>query len=102
MLVAIGSTLITITSVRYFPDDPSKIAANIVVGIGFLGAGTIFREKDHIRGLTTAASLWAISGIGIAVGVGYYLGALVTAGLMLLILQLNVIEDNKAKKDRKR
>src|SRR5207237_7401256 len=86
MLVASGSALFTLVSaygfgglvqhgagiVRY---DPSRIAAQIVTGIGFLGAGVIFRQGFTIRGLTTAASLWMVAAIGMASGAGYWAGA---------------------------
>ena len=72
IIVCIGSALITIVSISFHPPDgdPTRIAAQIVSGIGFLGAGTILRQGSIVRGLTTAASLWTVSGIGIAVGVG--------------------------------
>lgn len=89
MLVSLGSALFTIVSTTAFVNaDPSRIAAGIVTGIGFLGAGTIFRAKDHVTGLTTAASLWAVAGIGLAVGVGMYLITIVAAILILAILHL--------------
>ena len=78
-LVAIGSALIMIVSQHGFADvlgkpgiglDPSRIAAQVVSGIGFIGAGTILIQKQFVRGLTTAAGLWATSGIGLAVGAG--------------------------------
>lgn len=68
--------------------DPGRIAAQIVSGIGFLGAGTIIREPTGVRGLTTAASLWATAGIGMAAGSGYYIGALAAALLVFLCLIL--------------
>lgn len=80
-LVAIGSALIMIVSQHGFGDvlgkpgvglDPSRIAAQVVSGIGFIGAGTILIQKQFVRGLTTAAGLWATSGIGLAVGAGMY------------------------------
>ena len=80
-LVAIGSALIMIVSQHGFADvlgkpgiglDPSRIAAQVVSGIGFIGAGTILIQKQFVRGLTTAAGLWATSGIGLAVGAGMY------------------------------
>ncbi|WP_176489488.1 MULTISPECIES: MgtC/SapB family protein [Brevibacillus] len=79
-LVAVGSSLIMIVSKYAFFDvlgdsvklDPSRIAANVVSGIGFLGAGTILVQKQSIRGLTTAAGLWATAGIGLAIGSGMY------------------------------
>jgi putative Mg2+ transporter-C (MgtC) family protein len=69
ILVCMGSALITLVSMS-FPNDQSRIAAQIVSGIGFLGAGTILRQGSVVRGLTTAASLWTVAGIGMAVAVG--------------------------------
>lgn len=85
MLVALGSTLFT--AISFANDtDPTRIAASIVTGIGFLGAGTIFKEQDRVKGLTTAADLWVIAAIGMAVGVGYYFMALVSTLVVLLVL----------------
>src|SRR5574344_405403 len=81
VLVALGSTLFMLTN-QYvsllFPEtDPTRLAAQVVSGIGFLGAGTIMvTRKDEIRGLTTAAGLWVAAGLGLAVGVGFYSGAI--------------------------
>lgn len=87
ILVTVGSALITLVSKDAFiGGDPARIAAQIVTGIGFLGAGTIIKTGNSIKGLTTAASLWISAGIGIAIGSGYYLGGLVTAGIVLLTL----------------
>lgn len=95
ILVATGSCLITLVSVYSITTvasgsggtvDPTRIAANIITGIGFLGAGTILRDGMTVRGLTTAASLWVVAGIGLAVGFGFYLGALVVAILVTLSL----------------
>ncbi len=88
ILVTVGSALITLVSSDAFGGigDPSRIAAQIVTGIGFLGAGTIIKTGNSIKGLTTAASLWISAGIGMAIGAGYYLGGLVTAGIVLLTL----------------
>ncbi len=88
ILVTVGSALITLVSAEAFSGigDPSRIAAQIVTGIGFLGAGTIMKTGNSIKGLTTAASLWISAGIGMAIGSGYYLGAIVTAGIVLLTL----------------
>jgi putative Mg2+ transporter-C (MgtC) family protein len=69
-LVCVGAALITIVSESYIEGDRARIAAQIVSGIGFLGAGTIIREGPTVRGLTTAASLWAVAGVGIACGRG--------------------------------
>jgi putative Mg2+ transporter-C (MgtC) family protein len=85
MLVSLGSALFTIVSVS-FSIDPARIAAGIVTGIGFIGAGTIFAEKDKVQGLTTAASLWATAAIGLAAGIGDYPLALLVTVLVFLIL----------------
>ena len=95
MLVCLGATLfmlISIESPDFFPGaktvDPGRIAAQVVTGVGFLGAGTILRAGGTVRGLTTAASIWAVAAIGLAVGVGYYVTACVATGLALLVLHL--------------
>lgn len=93
VLVAVGSALIMIISMdmmRYRTEnwipDPGRIGAQIVSGIGFLGAGTIMREGLTVRGLTTAASLWVVAGVGMAVGSGLYLEATVASVMILLTL----------------
>ncbi len=93
VLVTIGSTLIMLISIDGFdflgPDrmgDPARLAAQVVSGIGFLGAGTIMRTGNSISGLTTAASLWVCAGIGLGVGAGYYLGSIITGVIVLLTL----------------
>jgi putative Mg2+ transporter-C (MgtC) family protein len=97
LLVALGSALFTIVSAYGFHAflssgasvvraDPTRIAAQIVTGIGFLGAGAIIRQGLSVRGLTTAATLWVVSAIGLAVGAGYYSGALITTGVVLIAL----------------
>jgi putative Mg2+ transporter-C (MgtC) family protein len=68
------------------PLDPARIAAGVITGIGFLGAGAIIRERQEIKGLTTAASLWVVAGIGLAVGCGFYIAAIFTAALALVVL----------------
>lgn len=89
MLVGIGSALFTGLGIFAFgPSEPSRIAAQVVVGIGFLGAGTIFRAKDRggVHGLTTAAGVWAVAAIGMACGAGYYLVATVAVILIWFVL----------------
>ena len=90
ILVAIGSALIMMVSVdnAKYGADPSRIAAQVISGIGFLGAGTILRTGTNIEGLTTAASLWVCAGIGLAVGNGYYLGAVATTLIVLFFLKI--------------
>ena len=94
ILVCLGSTLIMLTGV-YMAEhyrslgvemDPSRLAAQVVSGIGFLGAGTIIQFRDSVRGLTTAASVWAASGVGLAVGAGFYIGASATTLIVLVVL----------------
>lgn len=92
ILVCVGSSLIMLTGIYLFTLyrgaglDPTRLAAQVVSGIGFLGAGTIIQFRDSIRGLTTAASVWAAAGIGIAIGAGFYVGALATTIIVLLAL----------------
>ena len=102
VLVCVGSTLMTIVSIQGFVGaDPSRVAAQIVSGIGFLGAGTIMRDGITIRGLTTAASLWVIAGIGMAVGTGYYFAAFVATMIVLgtlsilMYIELKIIKGHK-------
>lgn len=96
LIVALGSALIMIVSKYGFADvlggngiglDPSRIASQIVSGIGFLGAGTIFVKKQSVSGLTTAAGLWATAGVGMAVGANlYFIG--ISATVLILIVQI--------------
>ena len=97
LLVAVGAALFTIVSAYAWSDfefstangitfDPTRIAAQIVTGIGFLGAGAIIRQGLSIRGLTTAASLWVVAAIGMASGAGYYSAALITTVVVLVSL----------------
>lgn len=88
MLVCMGSALFTILSISIDGSDPSRIASGIVTGIGFLGAGTIFMAKDHVKGLTTAASVWAIAAVGLAAGLGYFLAAATATAIVFIILSL--------------
>jgi len=98
VLVCLGSTLIMLISSEAFKGnsavDPTRIAAQVVTGIGFLGAGTIIRQGSIIKGLTTAASIWVVSAIGLAVGIGYYLGAVITTILVFLVLTIfKIVEE---------
>ena len=93
MLVAVGSALFTLVGAYGFSDfpavrvDPTRVAAQVVTGIGFLGAGLIFRQGFTIRGLTTAASLWLVAAIGMAAGAGFWMGAVITTGFALISLR---------------
>ncbi len=91
ILVCVGAALFTlVSSVGFFGSgaDPARVASNIVVGIGFLGAGTIWRTGVTVQGLTTAASLWTVAAIGTAAGIGYYVGALFTTVIVVAVLTL--------------
>jgi len=89
VLVTLGATLIMLISMYGFKGgDPARLAAQVVSGIGFLGAGTILRDDSGIRGLTTAASIWVCGGIGLALGNGYYGGAFLTTFFVLSSLIL--------------
>jgi len=106
ILVGVGSCLIMLTSMQIYEIyhgansiDPGRIAAQVVSGIGFLGAGTILQFRASVRGLTTAAGLWAVAGIGLAVGCGFYSAALITTGVIFIVLvSLSSIEE-KIRKD---
>jgi putative Mg2+ transporter-C (MgtC) family protein len=90
MLVCLGSCLFTIVSVG-FNLDPARIAAGIVAGIGFIGAGTIWGEKDKVKGITTAASLWATAAIGLTTGIGDFPLAVTVTLLVLFVLSSKYI-----------
>ena len=97
MLVSVGAALFTLVSAFAWTDwqfsnasgvvfDPTRIAAQVVTGIGFLGAGAIIRQGLSVRGLTTAATLWVVAAIGMATGAGFYSAAIITTVLVLLSL----------------
>jgi putative Mg2+ transporter-C (MgtC) family protein len=93
ILVCVGSALVMITSEYIYYQysshvnvDPARLGAQVISGIGFLGAGTIIKEGVNVKGLTTAASLWAVSCVGIAVGIGFYSGAFIATTLIFLTL----------------
>jgi putative Mg2+ transporter-C (MgtC) family protein len=117
LLVSLGAGLFTIVSAYGFLEfltsganvvraDPTRIAAQIVTGIGFLGAGAIIREGLSVRGLTTAGSLWVVAAIGMASGAGYYWAAVVTTLLTIFalwplrLIAYRVIERVKPEEDR--
>lgn len=93
IIVCLGAALFTLVSaVGFFGSgaDPARVASNIVVGIGFLGAGTIWRTGGSVQGLTTAASLWTVAAIGTAAGLGYYFGA--AAATLIVIVTLTAMK----------
>ncbi|AEE95477.1 MgtC/SapB family protein [Mahella australiensis] len=105
VLVCVGSALTMLISVFMYNrmqtvsaalPDPARLGAQVISGIGFLGAGTIIKEGPNIRGLTTAASLWAVACIGLAIGIGYYSAALASTAFVVIILDVfNRLEDTK-------
>lgn len=101
ILVALGSALYTIVSMDGFGDkaDPSRVAAQIVVGIGFLGAGAILHSQTTVTGLTTAASIWATAAIGLAAGVGMYFLTIVSTVVVLVVLQLQKHREVQSEQD---
>lgn len=112
LLVAVGSCVMMIVSEAFYQKygmfdaestlrlDPARVAAQIVTGIGFIGAGVILKEGATVRGLTTAASLWAVAGLGMAFGMGFFsLGAIATV-IVLISLTLLKKLDSILKKDR--
>lgn len=112
LLVCVGACLIMLLAMfgfqqfmadhgEYVNFDPSRLAAYVVSGIGFLGAGTIIVQGVSVRGLTTAASIWVVAGIGLSIGVGmYFAGVFTTIIVILSLVFLNRIEDNFFKKKK--
>ncbi|MBP1753561.1 MAG: magnesium transporter MgtC [Geobacteraceae bacterium] len=111
LLVALGSCLFVVTSIHFYEQfgntsgigpvgvDPARVAAQVVTGIGFLGAGAIMRDKASIRGLTTAACLWIAAAIGLACGIGlYFIAPFVTLLAVISLLLLKKVE-NLLKRD---
>jgi putative Mg2+ transporter-C (MgtC) family protein len=92
VLVCVGSALFMLLSgemmLKSGMADPGRIAAGVVAGIGFIGAGTIVQARGSVKGITTAASIWVTAAIGIAAGTGYYVGAIAATVIALVTLQL--------------
>jgi putative Mg2+ transporter-C (MgtC) family protein len=94
ILVCVGACLVMLTSEYIYKEyrqfspniDVARLGAQVISGIGFLGAGTIIRNGSSVKGLTTAASIWAVACVGLATGIGYYSGAIITTFVMFLIL----------------
>lgn len=106
VLVTVGAALIMLVSKYGFSDlniqsDPARLAAQVVSGIGFLGAGTIIMQGNIVHGLTTAASLWTTACIGLAIGAGYYVGSVASVIIvMFTLIILRMIENNVFKRYR--
>lgn len=94
MMIGLGSALFTILSIRIGVSSHDRIASNIVTGIGFLGAGVIFKEENRVKGLTTACIIWIVAAIGMAVGSGFYEQAIgVTAVVLLALIIFPFLEE---------
>ena len=94
IMIGLGSTLFTILSIKIGLGSHDRIASNIVTGIGFLGAGVIFKEDNQVKGLTTACVIWIVAAIGMAIGAGYYEQAIgVTLVVLLALLIFPYLED---------
>ena len=105
-LASLGAATFALISVSAFPgSDPARVAAGVVTGLGFLGAGMILKEgEERIHGLTTAAGIWAVGGIGLAVGAGLYLlgvSSAILVGLLLALERLLKIDERLAQRKRK-
>jgi putative Mg2+ transporter-C (MgtC) family protein len=93
MLIAMGTCLFTILSIHGFPlddsaaQDSARVAAQVVSGIGFLGAGALFQTRQHTKGMTTAATIWMVAAIGMTVGVGAYTLAIISSAITLIALR---------------
>lgn len=98
ILVALGACVVALTGKLLFHEyaalgaapDPARLSAQVITGVGFLGAGTILREGATVKGLTTAASVWTVACLGIAAGYGYY--GLTLAGMVFMLITLTVLE----------
>ncbi len=91
ILVCLGSCLFTILSIRIGgPVTPERIASNIVTGIGFLGAGVIFKDDNKVTGITTATAIWMVAALGMAVGAGYLETAVMSLGIVMIVLVILV------------
>lgn len=90
ILIALGAALFTVVSVFGFSGavDPSRVAAGVVAGVGFIGAGVIFRGEEGVAGLTTAASIWIVAAIGLAAGAGLYLISVIVTLIAIGILMI--------------
>lgn len=94
ILICIGSCLYTMFSTVITEKSPDRIASNIVTGIGFLGAGVIFKEDNRVKGLTTAASIWVTAAIGMGIGGGHYWAGVIGSGFALLALNVLTFLEN--------
>ncbi len=91
-IVAVGSAVVSAIGALSVSEDPMRMAASILTGVGFIGAGTIIADKDKIKGLVNAATIWVAAAIGIAAGLGYSLSAILVTAITIMILELKRFE----------
>ncbi|RXK46575.1 MgtC/SapB family protein [Aquirufa rosea] len=94
ILVCVGSCIFTLMSIKIGIDSQDRIAANVLTGIGFLGAGVIFREKDRVTGITTATTIWVVSALGMTIGAGYELLACFISAIVIIVLSAFILVQN--------
>lgn len=107
MVICISSCLFTVLSIEAFPlvgasQDTARVAAQIVTGVGFLGAGALLQTKSHVRGLTTAATIWLVAAVGMAVGAGAYFLAIFTTVLSTALLAVLRPVSNRLEREARR
>jgi putative Mg2+ transporter-C (MgtC) family protein len=101
MLVTVGSCIFTMLSIKIGVANPDRLAANIITGIGFLGAGAIFKDDNHVNGLTTATAIWACAALGMCIGANYILLSFVGAISVLIVLSLLIYPEEYIDKKNK-
>lgn len=104
-LICLGSTIFTLVSIlmsRSAEADPGRIAAQVVTGIGFLGAGTILHTSGQVKGLTTAATIWAVAAIGVLIGAGYVIPGIGISLFVLALLRVHSQSEDRARRARDR
>jgi putative Mg2+ transporter-C (MgtC) family protein len=101
-LVALGSATFVALAIELFPDSADRVIQGVTAGVGFLGAGIIFRASGGVKGLTTAAALWAAAAVGCLVGAGLYLSGAALTGIILIVLELHVVGFLRKVSSRKR
>ena len=95
IMVSLASCLFTMLSLRIGVENPDRLAANILTGLGFLGAGVIFKDDNRISGITTATTIWMVAALGMAVGAGYFFLSLLGTVLVLIVLIFLVYVQDK-------
>lgn len=101
MLLSLGACLFSLTGLHFGAGDPSRLAAQVASGVGFLGAGVILRDRFRVKGLTTAASLWVAAALGVSAGAGAYeAGAMITVASLVVLVGLKWVEEVTLRRHR--